>query len=229
MAEYAQRAFSNGTGTSRVTTFSSTPPAGQLLVAVHYHNQGGDPTTPSGWTRVLADSEVNNRRWYVYSREADGVVNSFTFSSGTSNVGWATTLYAYDYDSTGFTPGEPVVAWGRTNSGSNTSYSAPLSGGSPAYGVAVAVGWIGSGSGHSWGGGFTQTDNVSGIFPGAEKMVSLGDPVNPSLSWSGNSMTAMHAFIVPREAPPHQDPLEYFTWDGSSLTPLDPFSLVEGA
>lgn len=227
MAEHVRYAFANGNGASRTVTFSEVDPldSSHVLVVFHYHNQSSDPTTPSGWTRVLIDTTVSGRRFYIYVRRGNGSVNSFTFSSGTSSVPWAMAMVAYQSDLGSLTLGTAVGHTIGTNVTSITSPTLTPDG----YGVAVCWGWIGNSSAsRTWGDGFTEVRAQSGYYPLAEKVTD--QPVTPSLSWSEGNLAGIHTVFIPLAEPPDPEPednLDWFAYDGT-LVPVEPLGVRSG-
>lgn len=225
MATYVRYAFANGTGSSRTVTFSEGEPldSSHVLVVFHYHNQSSDPTTPTGWTRVLINTSNSGRRFYIYVRRADGSVNSFTFASGTSNVAWASAMFAYKSDEGSLTLG---TATGNTTAFNDTSISSsPVDPGG--YGVALSWAWVSNGSTpRTWADGFEEVVLQSGIFPAAEKLTD--QQVTPSISWGTPALGSINTVFIPLESPPEEDNLEYFAWDGVSLEPLDALGVMGG-
>lgn len=216
---YAVATGNNSDGT--VTFTEGTPlPTGYVLVAFMYRNQSSAIPTPSGWTKIGENDIIAGRHVAVFARRSNGSVNSI--NAGGSSVTWRGVLLAYEsaeddlFDSSVFGEASTI----NTVSSISTGPVTPTM-----YGVTVALLNAGSSSpGRTWGGGLSEAHQSSNLLAVGER---IGAPATftPSVSWgtptSIHQLTAVH---IPLEEPPPPVPgdnLDYFSWDGTTLTPLD--------
>ena len=214
MAVYTRVTSAGGSGSSGTATFPDGPlPAGYVLVAFHYRNQGGAISTPSGWTLAGEDSSVSSRRTAVFVRRSDGTVNSITNTG--SSVGWTTILMAYEAD-------EPEMADGFAGlADTNYVQSMTLAPIAPTvYGTTVAfLRTISPTSGRSWGGGFEEAVQSANQFVIAERGGST--PATASVSWTSGAIqnSSLVAVHLPMAQPaPEKIPLSATRVSNSSVS-----------